>query len=415
MVAKQRRKHLFVALSRSGWGETSLGVQVARQVIDAGDSVSFIAHTKSMPALAEACCEIAEVSDATVRYIGLLFESSLLSRKFSSIVLCDFLTTNYTLNYFGLDPARIFKFDVPMITLDTWDYNTTGAKIDVAGDGKWEIGSWIEQMPRRLVPVPIGRPVTPGAYCSLPSPLKIARHTRRHIRKNLGVNDTERAVLFCTAAWQHVQNKPTPNRLHAGRFEAAVPHLLASYLAQLEPGVRLIHVGPQALPIEMQDGRYLWMPPLTPNDFDRVLNSVDMVLSVNVSATTIGRAIVAGVPVLIVKNSYAATTVEELEAVSESPISPSVRTWLEKALPIFPFSMWPLGFWHFLKPLLEDNPYSSVTDIVELTDESAFLEAARRLLFDTAKRDQAIQRQASYVNLVKQLPTAAQLIDGYLQ
>jgi hypothetical protein len=54
-------------------------------------------------------------------------------------------------------------------------------------------------------------------------------------------------------------------------------------------------------------------------------------------------------------------------------------------------------------------------DVVELTDEARFVETCHRLLFDAQARDGALSRQTEYVECVKRLPTAAQLIDSILQ
>jgi hypothetical protein len=89
--------------------------------------------------------------------------------------------------------------------------------------------------------------------------------------------------------------------------------------------------------------------------------------------------------------------------------------WLGRALPVYPFSLWPLGYWSFLGPLLRDNPYRAAVSVVELMDEAAFVETCRRLLFDGCARDLAIGRQHAYAEKVRGLPSAAQLIDTYLQ
>jgi hypothetical protein len=222
--------------------------------------------------------------------------------------------------------------------------------------------------------------------------------------------DADRAVLLCTAGWQHEIEDPDGQRL-----ATEVPRLLWTYLAQVSPAVRLIHVGPAPLSLEAAGKRYLWMPSMTPDNFERLLGSVDLLLSANISATTIGRALTSGVPVLVVQNSCLAQTAAEAEAAIGGCVSPSVRTWLERAAPLYRFSLWPQGCWQFLRPLLRDNPYCTALDVVELTDEPRFMETCRRLLFDAQGRDEALARQTEYVELIKRLPSAAQLIDSLLQ
>jgi hypothetical protein len=78
----------------------------------------------------------------------------------------------------------------------------------------------------------------------------------------------------------------------------AVPRLLSEHLRRADPAATLVHVGPAALQLA-PDARYVWIPPLSPDNFDRLLGSVDLLLSANISATTNGRAIAAGVSVLV--------------------------------------------------------------------------------------------------------------------
>jgi hypothetical protein len=156
------------------------------------------------------------------------------------------------------------------------------------------------------------------------------------------------------------------------------------------------------------------MPQVSPDDFDRLLSSIDLFLSANITATTLGRAVAAGVPIMVVQNSCGGQTAVEVEAMAGSTLSASLRSWLEKVAPLYPFSVWPLGYAQFLKPLLRDNPFHEALNIFELLDEQGLVEACWQLLFDTAVRAKAIARQRGYEAQVHRLPTATQLIEGYL-
>jgi Family of unknown function (DUF6365) len=176
-----------------------------------------------------------------------------------------------------------------------------------------------------------------------------------------------------------------------------------------------VHVGPEPLKLRDADSRYIWMPSLSPENFDRLLGSVDLFLSANISATTIGRAIAAGVPVLVVQNSCRADTVEGAEEWIGRAVSEHLKAWLHRSVPLYPFSLWPLGYWQFLKPLLQDNPYREALEVVELTDEAQCIEQCRLLLFDAAARDRTLGRHAAYASKARSLPTAAEVIYSYLQ
>jgi len=406
----RRRKHLFVALSRTGWGETMLGLHVARKVREMGDDVTFLVHSGGVPALAGSGFLLREVPDHVGSLVPLILDGLVAEEAPSSIILCDFLTTNYTLMRFGVNPEHILSYEMPVIALDTWEYDCTGSVVDTFSSTDWNIGSWIERIEKRLVPVPIGKPTTSGGYCSLPDIKPVARSIRRHMRGNLGLRDGEYAALLCTAGWQHGIEDSDGKRL-----STMVPKLLWDYLNRLGLVVRLIHVGPEPFSFgsDVSDERYQWLPALPPREFDRLLGSMDMFLSLNISATTIGRAMVLGIPVLAVRNSHRVTTMDDAMSLVSEP-SAALRAWLSAAVPLFPFSMWPLGFSDFLKPLLSGNPYSSAIETVELLDEEGFVSRCRKLLSDSSRRDAVLTHQEKYVGSVRHLPTAAQLIDSYL-
>jgi Family of unknown function (DUF6365) len=403
------RKHLFLALDAAAWGRVALGLDIAHELQREGDRVLFVAHTTTAPLVRTSSFPLEELTEHLGPLSQLCVESYVEAEAPQSIVLCDFHSCTRYFELRGVDPTFVTRQNVPVIAMDIWNCHETGLQMDLVGGESVPRADRIEQFRGRIVPVPIGRPNTPGAYCGLSSPVLLARSVCRHIRQNLGLTDANRAVLFCTAGWQHGLQDSDFHRL-----ATAVPQLLWTYLAQVDPRVRLVHIGPVPLPLEAAGDRYLWMPAVTPNNFDRLLGSVDLFLSANISATTVGRAITSGVPVVVVENSCRAETVADAEAVLGGALSPALRAWFESAAPLYPFSLWPLGYWQFLRPLLRDNPYCSAIDVLELMDEAGFVETCRQLLFNAQAREAAVARQARYVAQVRQLPTAAQLIDTYL-
>jgi hypothetical protein len=411
MQDMQHRKHLFIALSRKGWGETSVGVAVARQVKEEGSEASVMVHSSGVPSLIGTSLNFQEVPDHVVPLFWLLLDERLCEERFDSIILCDYLTTDYTLRHYGMQPEQLLMYDVPLLVLDTWEYDVTGSTIDIYGVNQWQMGNWIEKIKHRLVPAPVGRLTAPGAYCGIPSQnTMLPTRVRRHIRQNLGLTDKDRAVLFCTAAWQH-----NIKHFDGERISLLAPQLLWSYLTQVDPSIRLIHVGPAALALENTDHRYLWMPCVTPSDFDRLLGSVDLFLSFNISATTIARAIASGVPIIAVQNSYQGNTLAEVEAQMGMCASQNLAAWIRAAVPLYPFRLWPLGHWHFLKPLLQYNAYAEALMVIELLDDVHFVETCRGILLNSVTRQQTITRQDTYASQARQLPTAAQLIRCYLE
>lgn len=402
-----KHKHLILSLGRKGLGEAALGLRLAAELRQSGDEVFFLAHDSNAKLLGGFPHQT--ITTAASPLLQLYIQAQLSGSKISSIILADYYITTLFFALTGLEPEILTSSGLPIFAIDTWDSSKTPSEIDVLISDKRHLKKWPGLL-RSIYPVPFLYPQDTGScYASLPQEITVPRKIRRHIRHTLGLSDTSRGILFCTAEWQH------PNYESEGdvarRFAAALPTLIADYVSRLGKDVHLVHIGPSAYNLnESLNGRYHWLPPLPPSEFDPLMSSMDLLLSANVSATTIAKAMVNGIPTLVLQNSIAAANREEAEAAMVRAATPQLAAWLDRSTPIFPFSMWPLGYYHFLAPILKDNPYMASLDVAELLDEQQVEASITSLLFDQSARDSQRNRQAAYLEQVRQLPTGAQLV-----
>jgi Family of unknown function (DUF6365) len=406
-----KHKHLILSLGRKGLGEAALGLRLAAELRRSGDEVFFLAHDSNKKLLGGFPHQT--ISTAASPLLQLYIQGQLAGSKISSIILSDYYITTLFFALTGLGPEILTSSGLPIFAIDTWDSSKTPAEIDVLIRDTRHLTKW-PGMVRSIYPVPFLHPEDTGAcYASLPQEISVPRKIRRHLRHTLGLSDTSRGILFCTAEWQH------PNYESEGdvarRFAAALPELIADYVARLGKDVHLVHIGPSSYDFkDTLNGHYHWLPPLPPSEFDPLMASMDLLLSANISATTIAKAMVAGIPTLVLQNSIAGTNREEVEAAMVRPASPRLAAWLDKSTPIYPFSMWPLGYYRFLAPILKDNPYMACLEIAELLDELQVEASITSLLFDQNARDSQRHRQTEYLEQVRRLPTGAQLIQAAL-
>jgi hypothetical protein len=389
-----------------------MGIRVARQLHEAGDEASFVIHASSLPLLKDAPFRYVPVYDHLGPLIKLLVESQIAEEKPSSIILADYFTATVLFLGLGVDPRFLLRSGIPLIAIDTWNHDESGFVIDGYGDRTKEIADWTDDLPFRLLPSPIVRPdPRPGVCSIMPEPVRVARRVRNHVRSNIGLTPSDRAVMFCTAQWQYAAN----NDGEATRVAENVPELLAYYLSRLGNAVHLVHVGPAAYPLSgLLGDRYHWLPALSPDQFDLVLGSMDLILSANISATTNAKAIASAVPVLVVENACAAETVDDAAAWLGRPPSQFVADWIGRTLPLYPFRLWPLGFHDFLQPILHDNSYCAATEIVELLDEDRVVAVCDGLLNSSAVREDLLQRQGEYVRETARLPAPREIINSFL-
>jgi hypothetical protein len=193
---------------------------------------------------------------------------------------------------------------------------------------------------------------------------------------------------------------------HHKRLALHVPELVTGALAALPPQVKLVHVAPAAWPEGPLGDRYRWIGQVPPDRFARLLAASDLLLSLNTSGTTTVAAVARGTPVVLGMNSYEGRTADEVLARMGRPPDDPLRPWLEKACPLFPFRLFPLGLFGLLAPVLAGNPYLETVRSVEVLEVASCAAACRELLFDAGARAALRRRQEEYCRTVRALPAA---------
>lgn len=407
----KQQTHLFVAPQSAPFGETLLGMRVAQELHDRGHRIVVFAH-ESLEILVKGRPFRFVPVPKDVGAIDKAIASLAAELDAASVVLLDATGVYMLLKREGTDATFLRTLNRRVIGLDVWNLRSTGLEWDLVG-APWQHSRYSLDVTKRLIPVPFARPSgAKGLYNALPAAATVEPEERAAMRADFGLRDGDRLVLFPSARWQH----PASQASETGqRLALLFPKLIGKWLARLGPRVHVVHVSPMRYPFDEPLGDwYTWVPQRSPPRFAKVLAASDLLLSFNFSATTIVSAVAAGVPVVLGINSYAGATADSIAQKLREPPTPELRAWLDEVAPLPAFRVWPLGLFRFLAPLARDNPYTSAIEIVETLDESAFLGAMEKLLFDEAARAAMRARQAAYCDEVAKLPKAADLVEGYL-
>ncbi|QMU73251.1 DUF6365 family protein [Streptacidiphilus sp. P02-A3a] len=398
-------KLLFFALSTAGYGETVIGTSLADQLRPLGVQSHFVISEISAPVLKRSGIPHT-VLDPRMRGLARLLLDELVAEfRPDAIVLADYFTfTGVFQNRYGLEPWFIEEYQLPILPIDIWEWEKTDFAIDIF-DEPHEVDRRLLEMETHLRPVPLAHPEQTGrAY---PFRLweggeQVSRRTRGHLFTTFGLNPQDRLVMLPVAAWQQLPEERYASSIGT-QAVSGVPRLLAHYLRQLPETTHFLLVG-QAPPelAELPAERTHVMPPCSPARFSTLLGSADLVLSLNIGATTLARAILSDIPGVALTNSFAvpdAAAVPQVEA-RLGGLTDTVRDWLGGIQPLHRMRMWPLGFHDFLEPLLTDNPYADAVTQLELLDEPAVVRGIEQALYDSDTRDRSAAARADYLKIL---------------
>ncbi|MGW1022914.1 DUF6365 family protein [Streptomyces sp. NPDC002577] len=396
---------LFFALSTAGYGETVIGTSLAQQLRPLGVQSHFVISAISEPVLKRSGIPHTLIDQKMGPLARLIVDDLVETYRPDAIVLADYFTFSGVFqNRYRLQPWFIEEYGLPILPIDIWEWEKTSFAIDMFEEDR-HVDKRILEMPAHLRPVPLAHPEREGrAY---PFRLwegteRVSRRTKQHLFTTFGLGPQDRLVMLPVANWQQLPEDRYDSSIGTHVLRG-VPRLLAHYLAQLPETTHFLVIGqapPEVggLPVE----RTHVLPPCSPARFSTLLGSCDLVLSLNIGATTLARAITSDIPGIALTNSFAVPGTDAVEQVAErlGGLTGFVREWLTGMVPLHRLRMWPLGFHDFLEPILTANPYTDAFPDIELLDEPAVVQGIERALYDTETRDRYAAARAAYLTLL---------------
>jgi hypothetical protein len=394
---------LFLALSQHGYGETVIGMSLARQLLPLGAECHFVVEATAEPVVSHGGFGYTVLSESMGPLAGRVLDDVVAAFKPDALVLADYLIFSRAMRtLFLLDPWYIDRYRLPVLPIDIWGLDGEHLEMDFGGQETIQLDPRIRQLAGQLRPVPLTHPQPAGDGRVFPFRLsdadgRVSRRTRGHLHNTLGIPRGHRLAMITFAGWQRSPDARYDERIH--RIARRVPELLAHYLRALPPTTHFMVIGGmpdafRALPAD----RLITLPACMPKRFAVLTGAADLLISLNAASTAVAEAILADVPAVVLSNRFTVTE-EPPEKTSEF-----VRTWLAGTVPLYPFRIWPLGYHRFLEPLLAGNPYADTLATAELLDEDGVMTVLEAALYDRATRDSYARARAGYHRTVAALP-----------
>jgi hypothetical protein len=406
---------LFLALSQHGYGETVIGMSLARQLIPLGVESHFVVEATAEPVISRGGFGYTVLSESMGPLAGRALDDVVAEFKPDALVLADYLIFSRAMRtVFLLDPWYIDRYRLPVLPIDIWGLDGEHLEMDFGGQETIQLDPRIRQLAGQLRPVPLTHPQPAGDGRVFPFRLsdadgRVSRRTRGHLHSTLGIPRGHRLAMITFAGWQRSPDPRYDERIH--RIARRVPELLVHYLRALPPTTHFMVIGGmpdafRALPAD----RLITLPACMPKRFAVLTGAADLLISLNAASTAVAEAILADIPAVVLSNRYTVADADRVtDGADDAPEAPEkvsefVRTWLAGTGPVYPFRIWPLGYHRFLEPLLAGNPYADTLASAELLDEDGVMTVLEAALYDRATRDAYARARAGYHRTVAALP-----------
>ncbi len=303
-------KVLFVLPVLESTGEATTVLNMTRQLVAAGDAVAFLAVRPAFDLLTSAQPESESyllADDASANRAQ--WERAIAGRP-DVVVFADFQSQWMSAGVAAVENPvdwlnSVRSLDCLLVTLDHCGMAQRAVAIDF---GPYHLGSRIEHFPplplnlKVLLPCPMhepgpvpGRIGVPFQYMDVSSP---STEMRRQARAVWSVGHDRLLIV-------HPVTRAASMFAHAFgiSYYRFLPRLLAHHLGPLTPRVTLVSINAGALlPPGSDTGlEVMNVEGLPPQEFDTLLASADLLLTENLISVTLGRAIHAQVPAVVVR------------------------------------------------------------------------------------------------------------------
>lgn len=367
-------KYLFIVTSYWAFGELQIAVDFALKLRTLGHKALFLIPPSHENKVKEKNMPYRILIPNARALNKLLFCDIEESFKPDFIVLSDFLNYAFCETHYGLLEEDLLIFSGRIGAFDLYNFALAGKKIDTYGFRAKEISKLsVDNYDFLLQPCPVNQLFQDkGPNCfryrifdGIPARTE---DEYQKARTSLHIDASEKIIVMTGAVWQS-SFKPYKQ---VKEMVAAVDDRIIEVIRSLPKNYKVYWVGPrfQEFPKELTQVRHV--KGLPPAQFEMLVDSGDVFVSANYISTSMVRAALRGVPVVLLGNSYLKRQGEFRSLAHGREIEE-----LKQMDTLYPFRMFPVGWYSFLEPAVRKNPFYELAKCVEVFDVPKVLETVK--------------------------------------
>ncbi|MDU1349841.1 DUF6365 family protein [uncultured Clostridium sp.] len=304
-------------------------------------------------------------------------------------MLSDFLNYNFCERHYVLVAEDLKIFSGKLGTFDNFDWTFKKRQMDTYGFPA-SIASKIDisQYGFKLIPCPIGNYLNHNEpnkyyYSLMEASLQYNENAKSKYRKKLGLPENGAIILVTSATWQETY-KHYPNVVD---FINASNKCFEKVLEKISENSLIIYVGSKHLiNIDLDKTNIKFINNIPPKTFDEYVLACDVFISRNITSTTLAKIAISGIPTLVLKNSLRINKDNQFD--ERFKLTNFVANAIKDCKEIYPYRMFPVGWFSFLEPILLNNPYMDIVVEEELFDINSILNKIDKLINNNKYREE---------------------------
>ncbi len=341
--------------------------------------------------------------------------------QYDLIILFDIFTFEYAQSWTGINCETLLKCNIPVMSLDEYEYTKAGYKLDYYGLFIKRLPPLLEKCDYIIKNCPMsmtgclqdclrqGNRNNEYYYRVFDQLKRISNKKKLAVRERyITKNKKEKVVLFTTSQWEV---KGAYSFSCQNRLSEWLGVILHEYLKELNEDIVLVHVGNENWKLDKQEGkvRYLQYDFLPVDVFEEVLQSIDLYITFNLVSITLSKAVMFGIPSLVLNNSKIIDFGRLTEKLKERPV------WYQQMAAdvkkVYPFAASMFGWTNFLKKVIENNGYVDTFQRGELFQYKETVKLLQKLLYDQPFRQDILVKNEEFLKKYLELLSADEVLE----
>ena len=373
---RSKMRLLFIVTSFWAYGELQIAMDFATGMKNAGNAVQFLippSHTKKVESKGFSYQVLIPNAGKLNR---ILFQDIELTYQPTHIVLSDFLNYAFCERHYGVTEKDITLYSGLIGTFDLYDFALAGKQVDTYGFRAKEMAKLnIDSYDFLLQPCPVNQTDSKKnanifRYRMFQDICPRTEEEKEKARTFFKIAEEEKIILMTGAVWQSSFRPYAKVKQIVETVDNAVLKLIEG----LPKTYKIYWIGPRCSPFSNKDNRIKQIDSLPAEQFEMLADAADVFLSMNYISTSMVRAALHGIPVVLLGNSFVKRDGKQWSL--ENRKNNSIVAGMEE---VYPFRMFPVGWYSFLKPTVQKNSFYQLTKCTEIFETTNVIETVKQM------------------------------------